>query len=65
MIVKEPGMTILPLSIEYLEDTHGITCIENQMVAILKYLKLPYQVIYIFSYITSFDILQLFRDGKI
>ena len=49
-------MSILPMNVQLLEGTFGITCVENQLLATLKYLNLEYRALYIYSYISYEDV---------
>ncbi|MFM9327765.1 hypothetical protein [Paenibacillus mesotrionivorans] len=48
-------MSRLNYSIDLLQNTYGITCIENQFISALKYLNAPYQAAYVESYIDLYD----------
>lgn len=57
-------MTTLSLSIDYYKNIYGITCVENHISAILKYLKLPLQATYINSYIDLLVTVEEFIKNK-
>ena len=58
-------MAILPMTIKHLEDSEGLTCIENQLIGVLRYLGLPYQAILLKSYIGISDTIREFHESNI
>lgn len=57
-------MRQLELTTAFFDDTLAITCIENSLVGYLKYLKLPYQSLYCYSYIRLDEVIKDFISYK-